>query len=47
MVGIMGRRKKIPTKPVRLREDILERLNRNAKKRKMSLPDYLAWRLSR
>jgi len=43
----MARPKKFPTKVVRINADILLEEKRKAKQRKMSLPDYLAWRLSR
>lgn len=43
----MARPKKFPTKPVRLRTNIIAMAKIKAKKRGMSLPDYLAWRLSR
>lgn len=43
----MARPKKIPTKVVRLNMEILTKARMNAKKKKMSLPDYLAWRLSK
>jgi len=41
----MGRRRKSPTKPVRLATEIIRMNKRRAKKKGMSLPDYLAWRL--
>jgi hypothetical protein len=47
MVILMARPKKLPTKVVRINAIILNRARRNAKRRKMSLPDYLAWRLSK
>lgn len=47
MVNLMARPKKLPTKVVRINSAIILRAKRNAKKRKMSLPDYLAWRLSK
>ncbi len=43
----MARPKKIPTKVVRLNIAILKKARKNAKAKKMSLPDYLAWRLSK
>lgn len=43
----MARPKKFPTKPVRLRTNIIAIVRTKAKKKGMSLPDYLAWRLSR
>jgi len=43
----MARPKKLPTKVVRIDATIIKRARRNAKRRKMSLPDYLAWRLTK
>ena len=47
MVNIMARPKKNPTKVVRIDRSIILRAEKIAKKRKMSLPDYLAQRLSK
>ncbi len=47
MVGIMARPKKLPTKVVRINTFVIKKAKKNAKKRNMSLPDYLAWRLSK
>ena len=47
MVSIMARPKKYPTSPVRLRTNIIAIARKKAKKKGMSLPDYLAWRLSK
>jgi len=43
----MARPKKQPTEVVRINSLIKSRMKRNAKRRGMSLPDYLAWRLSK
>jgi len=43
----MARPKKLPTKVVRVNVEVLNLAKRMAKKNKMSLPDYLAWRLSK
>ena len=43
----MPRPKKFPTKLVRLRIDKIEIARKKAKEKGMSLPDYLAWRLSK
>jgi len=43
----MARPKKLPTELVRIRSDIKRVLKLRARKKKMSLPDYLAWRLSK
>ena len=47
MVGLMARPKKLPTKVVRIDAVTILKAKRNAKRKGMSLPDYLAWRLSR
>ena len=47
MVGLMARPKKLPTMIVRLRIDKIKIAKINAKEKGMSLPDYLAWRLSK
>jgi len=43
----MARPRKLPTCVVRLPTDVKRRVKRNAKRKGMSLPDYLAWRLSK
>lgn len=43
----MARPKKLPTKVVRINIDILKLAKSNAKKKKMTLPDYLNWRLGK
>ena len=43
----MARPKKLPTKLVRLNTNVVMLARKRAKKRGMSLPDYLAWRLSK
>ena len=43
----MARPKKLPTKVVRIPVDVILRHKIQAKKKGMSLPDYLAWRLNR
>lgn len=43
----MARPKKYPTSLVRLRTNIKVVMVKRAKKMGMSLPDYLAWRLSK
>jgi len=47
MVILMARPKKFPTKVVRINANVIINAKKNAKKRRMSLPDYLAWRLSK
>jgi len=42
----MGRPKKFPTKPVRINVDVIVMARKKAKKRGMSLPDYLTMRLT-
>ena len=42
----MARPKKYPTKSTRIRVEDLLKIRVNAKRRKMSVPDYLAWRLN-
>lgn len=44
---MMARPRKLPTKLVRLRTDKIKFAKVEAKKKGMSLPDYLAWRLSK
>lgn len=43
----MARPKKLPTKIVRIRKSDLDRLRKLAKIKGISIPDYLAWRLSK
>ena len=43
----MARPKKFPTMPVRLNKALVFKYKIKAKKKGMSLPDYLAWRLSK
>ena len=43
----MARPKKLPTKVVRINIQAYIKAKRNAKRRGMSLPDYLAWRLNK
>ena len=43
----MARPKKLPTKVVRINAEVLLKQKSRAKKKGMSLPDYLAERLSR
>lgn len=43
----MARPRKLPTKVVRINVKTILDAKRKAKKKGMSLPDYLAWRLSR
>jgi len=43
----MARPKKLPTSPVRLRTNLIAIYKKKAKKKGISLPDYLAWRLSK
>ena len=43
----MARPKKFPTKVVRIRTDLISKFKMKAKIKGMSLPDYLAWRLSK
>jgi hypothetical protein len=42
----MARPKKLPTKVVRINVDVILKQKKRAKKKGMSLPDYLSWRLS-
>jgi len=42
----MSRPKKFPTKPVRINTLVLDNMKKKAKKKGMSIPDYLTWRLS-
>jgi len=41
----MARPKKFPTKTVRIRKKDLERVKRLAKLKRVSVPDYISWRL--
>lgn len=43
----MARPRKPKTQPVRLRTNIISIVRIKAKKKGMSLPDYLAWRLTK
>lgn len=43
----MARPKKFPTKVARVNVDVLRDAKKKAKKKGMSLPDYLSWRLSK
>ena len=43
----MARPKKLPTKVVRINAIAVLKARRRAKEKGMSLPDYLAWRLSK
>ncbi len=43
----MARPKKLPTKVVRINAITLLKEKKKAKRKGMSLPDYLNWRLSR
>ncbi len=43
----MGRVRKLPTKVVRINTIELLKAKKKAKKKGMSLPDYLSWRLSK
>lgn len=43
----MARPKKLPTKVVRINATTLLKEKKKAKRKGMSLPDYLAWRLSK
>jgi len=43
----MARPRKLPTSLVRIRTNLIAIYKKKAKKKKMSLPDYLAWRLSK
>jgi hypothetical protein len=43
----MARPKKLPTKVVRINAVTIFNMKKKAKKKKMSLPDYLDWRLSK
>jgi hypothetical protein len=43
----MARPKKLPTKVVRVPLKSILKAKLNAKKLKMSLPDYIEWRLSK
>jgi hypothetical protein len=43
----MARPRKLPTKVVRINIDVFLKQKQKAKKRGMSLPDYLSMRLSR
>ena len=43
----MARPKKLPTKVVRINVDAIMKARIIAKSKGMSLPDYLAWRLSK
>ena len=47
MVILMARPKKFPTKVVRINAKTILNAKTQAKKKGMSLPDYLNWRLSR
>ncbi len=42
----MARPRKMPTKVVRVNVEILKIARQRARKKGMSLPDYLSWRLS-
>lgn len=42
----MARPKKNPTKVTRINELVLKIAKKKARRKRMSLPDYLSWRLS-
>tara|TARA_Y100000310_G_C20701481_1_gene830383 strand:+ start:6321 stop:6452 length:132 start_codon:yes stop_codon:yes gene_type:complete len=43
----MARPRKLPTQVVRINADLIMKAKKKAKRKRMSLPDYLAWRLSK
>ena len=44
---IGGRPKKYPTSVVRIDASLLDRIQKDAKRKRMTVPDYMQWRLNR